>query len=143
MQSLFSLDWYSPVKRLTKWTTKRASRSLERRVLQLEERPVLLDGRPRGGVVREAPGDEAVRGAAAEGVQGGQGGVHPGLGHAKAGVDERARHGEVWGGRERQPAMDRSSKQSLVRATNGMYKIRKDDIVVVEEGRKEETNGVG
>lgn len=97
MQSLFSLDWYSPVKRLTKWTTKRASRSLERRVLQLEERPVLLDGRPRGGVVREAPGDEAVGGAAAEGVQGGQGGVHPGLGHAKAGVDERARHGEVWG----------------------------------------------
>ena len=65
--------------------------SRERRVLELEERLILLDGGAAGGGIGEAAGDEVV-GAAAEGVQGLQDRVQPGLGDPEAGVDQWAGH---------------------------------------------------
>ncbi len=88
--------------------------SLEGRVLQLEEGPVLVYGRPRGRRVREAAGDEPV-GAAAERVQRGQGGVQPGLGHAQAGVDQRAGHGKVYRG-EKKKKKKKKRKDGVMRS---------------------------
>ena len=70
-----------------------AHNSRERRVLWLEEAPVLLDGRSRRQRVAKASGDIIIwRGAVS--LQGGHQRGEPGLCDAEVCVNQRTRHGQ-------------------------------------------------